>query len=152
MHSKVLVFWVLSSFNRQHLNHPRTIPIHTNFFAKMVVHEIPNILCHSTDHGPILVVLQGVLLVGTWCSGKNKHNLSLSKNPTMSTLWAFIPSIIQHNNESLLMKIQNPKYIQLPFKFLTSLLLKLHSYPTFIDVQTKNPQISHSAPHKAHPQ
>lgn len=98
MHSKVLHFWVFLSFNRQHLNHLRTVPIHINFFAKMVAHEIPHVLHHPLDHGPILVVLQGILLIGTWHSGKNKHNLNLSKNVTMSTLWAFIPSIIQHQN------------------------------------------------------
>jgi hypothetical protein len=46
----------------------------------MVAHEIPNVLHHSLDHGPILVVLQGVLLIGTWRNGKNKHNISL-ENP-----------------------------------------------------------------------
>jgi hypothetical protein len=45
----------------------------------MVIHKIPNVLHHSPNYGPILVVLQGILLVGTWRSGKNKHYLNLEK-------------------------------------------------------------------------
>jgi hypothetical protein len=67
----------------------------------MVTHEIPNILHHSPDHGPILVVLQGIRLVGTWSSGKNKHILNFSKNPAPTTSTIKSSSAIDYKHQQI---------------------------------------------------
>ncbi len=74
----------------------------------MVTHEIPNVFHHSLDHGPILVVLQGILLIRTWHNGKNKHNLNFKKpyNVHIMGTHPFHNPTSKHKNWSLLWKLK----------------------------------------------
>jgi hypothetical protein len=81
------------------------------------------------------VVLQGILLVGAWHSGSNKHNLGIEEpynvhnmgiHPSKHKLITFL------NIETF----QN-KILSSAFKLSMSFLIFLHRTIAFIDVQTE---------------